>query len=333
MNAGLESSQCANALRTMSTNDIDEAISYRPPSCDNVDVHLKIPTNDSARSGSINLNQFNSGEPVAFKIPNFNWLEVNGEISSDDKDSALFVKRFEIYAITNDSYTLNKNLRVEVTPAGSAPIYPVSGQVKYELRPRSRTKYVFEYKEDYIGNCGSETNPYLVCSPGPKDICVQSRGKLGDDLFAYPSIYSPWIIQLDQKIGHAPRPAPETKLFLQAKLQLCRKRKDSSVTSIQGRKRFLQKLKKAKKHRHHVYKDSQILACPVGKYFNQETGLFAACVNSKPQRFGYYCEKEPFDETALKVLKEMRMALERIIHSKIGARHTVSCKPSKKYIF
>ena len=315
-NAGLESSQCAKALRTMNTNDIDEAISYRPPSCDNVDVHLKIPTNDSARSGSINLNQFNSGEPVAFKIPNFNWFEVNGEISSYDKDSALFVKRFEIYAITNDSYTLNKNLRVEVTPAGSAPIYPVSGQVKYELRPRSRTKYVFEYKEDHIGNCGSETNPYLVCSPGPKDICVQSRGKLSDDLFAYPSIYSPWIIQLDQKIGHAPRPAPETKLFLQAKLQLCRKRKDSSVTSIQGRKRSLKKLKKAKKHSRHVYKDSQISACPVGKYFNQETGLFAACVNSKPQRFGYYCEKEPFEETALKVLREMREALEWIEENK-----------------
>ena len=61
--------------------------------------------------------------------------------------SALFVKLFEIYAITNDSYTLNKNLRVAVIPAWSAPIYPVSGQVKYELRPRSRTKYVFEYKE------------------------------------------------------------------------------------------------------------------------------------------------------------------------------------------
>ena len=86
--------------------------------------------------------------------------------------------------------------------------------------------------------------------------------------------------------------------------------------SIQGRKRSLKKLEKAKKHSHYVYKDSQISACPVGKYLNKETGLFAACVNSKPQRFGYYCEKEPFKETALKVLKEMREALEWIDQNK-----------------
>ena len=65
-----------------------------------------------------------------------------------------------------------------------------------------------------------------------------------------------------------------------------------------------------------MYKDSQISACPVEKYFNKETGLFAACVNSKPQCFGYYCEKEAFKETALKVLKEMREALEWIDQNK-----------------
>ena len=78
----------------------------------------------------------------------------------------------------------------------------------------------------------------------------------------------------------------------------------------------MKKLEKAKKQSHYVYKDSQIFACPVGKYLSKETGLFAACVNSKPQRFGYYCEKEPFEETALKVLREMREALEWIEENK-----------------
>ena len=288
LNAGVESSQCANALRTMDTNHIDEALSYNPPSCDVVKVDLKIPTSDSGRADSINLNQLNSGEPVAFQIPNFDWLKRNGEVSSSDKDSALFVKLFEIYAITNDNYKLRSNLRVEVTPAGSAPIYPVSGEVKYELRPRSRTQYVFEYKENYRGNCDSERNPYLVCSPGPKGICVQSRGELNNNLGAYPSIYSPWIIKLDRKIENTPKPAPGTKLYLQAKLQLCRKRKDSNIRSSRRRKRSLVK---AKKPKNHAYKDSDIPACPVGKYFNQESGLFAACsADSTPQRYGYYCE-------------------------------------------
>ena len=183
------------------------------------------------------------------KIPNFNWLKINGEISSYDEDSALFVKLFEIYAIINDSYTLNKNLRVAVIPAWSAPIYHVSGQVKHELRPRSRTKYVFEYKEDYIGNCGSKTNPYLVCFSGPKDICVQSRRELSDDLCAYPSIYSTWIMQLDQKIGHAPRPAPETKLFLEATIGFnCSEREKISASRVHsGKKALFEKARKGKK--------------------------------------------------------------------------------------
>lgn len=288
VNAGVESYQCTNALSTMDTNHIDEALSYNPPSCDVVKVDLKIPTSDSGRADSVNLNQLNSGEPVAFKVPNFEWLKRNGEISSSDEDSALFVKLFEIYAITNDTYQLRKNLRVEVTPAGSAPIYPVSGQIKYELRPRSRTQYVFEYKENYKGNCDSEKNPYLVCSPGPKGICVQSRGELNNNLGAYPSIYSPWLIKLDQNIGNAPKPAPESTLYLQAKLQLCRKRKDSNIRASQGRKRSL---KKAKKRKYQVYRDTEVPVCPAGKYFNQESGLFAACsVDSTPQHYGYYCE-------------------------------------------
>ena len=291
VNAGVESYQCTNALSTMDTNHIDEALSYNPPSCDVANVDLKIPTDDSGRADSINLNQLNSGEPVAFKIPDFNWLKRYGEVSSNDEDSALFVKLFEIYAITNDSCRLENNIRVEVTPAGSSPIYPVLEQVKYELRPRSRTQYVFEYKEDYVGNCDSEKNPYLVCSPGPKGICVQSRGELNNNLGAYPSIYSPWIIKLDRKIENAPQPAPETKLYLQAKLQLCRKRKDSNIRSSQGRKRSL---KKAKKHKHHAYRYSDVPTCPEGKYFNQESRLFVACsADSTPQHYGYYCDVNP----------------------------------------
>ena len=291
VNAGLESKQCTRALRTMQTNLIDEALSYNPPSCDVVKVDLKIPTSDSGRADSINLYQLNSGKPVAFKIPNFDWLKRNGDVSCSDKYSALSVKRFEIYVITNDTYKLKNNLRVEVTPAGSAPIYPVSGQIKYELRPRSRTQYVFEYRENYRGNCRSEINPYRVCSPGPKGICVKSRGELNNNLGAYPSIYSPWIIKLDQNIGNAPKPAPKTKLFLQAKLQLCRKRKDSYIGSSQGRKRSS---KETKTHTHHAYSDSDIESCPEGKYFNQESELFAACsADSAPQNYGYYCEVKP----------------------------------------
>ncbi|XP_068747072.1 uncharacterized protein [Montipora capricornis] len=291
VNAGVESYQCTNALRTMDTNHIDEALSYNPPSCDVVKVDLKIPTSDSGKADSINLNLLNSGESVTFQIPNFEWLKLNGEVSSNDQDSALFVKLFEIYAITNDNYELRNNLRVEITPTGSAPIYAAPGQIKYELRPRSRTQYVFEYKENYRGNCDSEKNPYLVCSPGPKGICVQSRGELNNKLGAYPSVYSAWIIKLDQKIDNAPKPAQQTKLYLQAKLQLCRKRKDANIRSSRGRKRSF---KSTKKHKHYAYRDSDVPACPAGKYFNQESGLFAACsADSTPQHYGYYCELNP----------------------------------------
>ena len=72
------------------------------------------------------------------------------------------------------------------------------------------------------------------------------------------------------------------------KLQLCRKRNDSNIRSSQGRKRSL---KKAKKPKHHAFRDSDVPSCSLGTYFNDESGLFAACsVDSTPQHYGYYCE-------------------------------------------
>lgn len=287
VNAGVEPFQCKNALRTMDVIHIDDALSYEPPSCDPVKVDLKIPTSGSGKADNVNFYRLNSGESVAFQIPNFNWLKVHGEMSENDRASALFVKRFEIYAITNDSFKISKNLRVEVTPSGSAPIIPGVGQTKYELVPRSRVKYVFEYKENE--NC-QEPNPYYVCSPGQKKNCFQSPGELKNSLDAYPSIYSPWTIKLDKKIGNAPDPAPETKVYLQAKLGLCRKSEDSNVSSRRGRKRVLQKMKK-RLRKNHVRDDTNGVPCPQGKYFNQDSGLFAACKpGSTPQRHGYYCE-------------------------------------------
>ena len=130
-----------------------------------------------------------------------------------------------------------------------------------------------------------------LCAPQDLKVSVfKVGGELNNNLGAYPSIYSPWLIQLDQNIGNAPIPSPETKLYLQAKLQLCRKRKDSNIRSSQGKKRFLEK---AKKHNYKqlAHRDSDVPACPAGKYFNQESGLFAACsVDSNPQHYGYYCE-------------------------------------------
>jgi len=288
VNAGVESSQCNRAISTMNTVHIDEALSFSPPSCDTVNVNLRIPTSDSGKSDSINLIHFNSGQKVLFRVPNFEWLKRNGEISASDESSALFVKRFEIYALTNNSYEINRNLRVEVTPAGSSPLYLGSDQTKYEFLPVSRMQYVFEYKENVRGNCEAEPNPYFVCRPGPKGICVQSRGELSNDLGAFPSIYSPWIIKLDKDIGNAPNPAPGTLVYLQAKLQLCRKRKDSNERARSGRKRFLKKLIKRK---HRVFKDVDAQSCPDGKYFNQEITQFVACpVDSTPQRHNYYCD-------------------------------------------
>ena len=291
VNAGVESRQCTNALATMDTNRIDEALSYNPPSCDTVRVDLRIPASDTGRADSINLDLLNSGKPVAFKVPDFDWLKQNGGFSSSDQDSALFVKLFEVYALTNDSFELKDNLRVEVTPAGAAPIYLVSEEVKYELRPRSRTQYIFEYRENLIGKCEEEMNPYHVCSPGPKGICVVSRGQLDDKMEAYPSIYSPWVIKVDNNIGNAPKPAPGTSLFVQARLQLCRKRRDSNVRASRGRKRRL-KVLKTRSANARRFRAAQ--ECPVGKYFNQETALFAACTaDSTPRRYHYYCEVNP----------------------------------------
>lgn len=290
VNAGVESSQCAKALNTMNKAHIDDALSFRPPSCDLVRMNLRIPTSDTGKSDSINLHQLNSGEAVAFRIPSFEWLETNGDLSSNDRTTALFVRSFEVYILTNDTYQIDSNLRVEVTPAGSSPLFLGSDQTRYELLPVSRTQFIFEYKENYRGNCMTERNPYFVCNPGPKGICVQSRGDLScnNEKGAYPSIYSPWTIRLDENISNAPNPAPGTKLYLQAQLSLCRKTRDSNLRPNSGRKRIFKNLLSSKKRKD---ENGGERSCPTNKYYNQDTKQFVACPDdSAPQRYNYYCE-------------------------------------------
>ena len=134
---------------------------------------------------------------------------------------------FEIYVIKNSNYKLDRALRVAVS-ASVARGSNTSDGIKYELRPRSRAKCIFEYKENY-GTWKKEMNPYHVCSPGPKRLCVQSRGASENEIGLYPSICSPCTIQLNRAIGHAPKPENTRKLFLQAMLKLCRKRRDSDT--------------------------------------------------------------------------------------------------------
>ena len=56
-------------------------------------------------------------------------------------------------------------------------------------------------------------------------------------------------MQLVQKIGHAPRPAPETKLFLEATIGFnCSEREKSPASRVRsGKKALFEKARKGKK--------------------------------------------------------------------------------------
>ncbi|XP_028401825.1 uncharacterized protein LOC114524829 [Dendronephthya gigantea] len=293
VNVGIQPEACKKALATLNNAHIDEALSYQPPSCDMINVNLKIPTSETGETENINVRHLNSGDKVQFQIPDFNWLKENADISPEDENSGLYVKMFEIYVMKNSSYKLNRTLRVDISASGPARISNTSDELKYELRPRSRAKYIFEYKENY-GTCKGEMNPYHVCTPGPKQLCVQSRGAIENKIGLYPSIYSPWTIQLNRAIGHAPKPEDTRKLFLQAKLKLCRKIIDSDTINIDASGDVASGSgwnNKYKKHRRIIRSllEPETPSCPPQKYFDQRSGQFENCADGTPQHFGYYC--------------------------------------------
>ena len=285
-NAGEVPLACSKALNTLSDEDIADAITFLPESCTvNPDgQYVSIPVTKTARSDAINLEDLYNGNETSFQIPDAQWLVDYGwVIPSDAKEKVFYVKGFEIFLVSSKESMRSLFLGVDVTPTGSASlINDENSRTKYEIT--SRQEYDFRYKENEHPCDRKFPNPHEWCDD-LGHICVINNGLLENKPDVYPSIYSKWIVNVNDvelsRLPKMPQFVEEDKtLFLQAKVWLC------SKTPTQMPEIDIERPQ---------YDDDEAEQCGKDNYYDRKTRNWRSCPFGSVERLGgYYCEHRKY---------------------------------------
>lgn len=264
--------------------NIANLVAHVSPSCRNVEEYQDVPTTSVSHQAVMNIADLYSGKRVIFKIPNGQWLVNKGWISEQDRESAIFVKKFEVFVPTVS--VTERRVRVEAAITGMNQLTPPDGK-SYVIVPERN--FIFEYLEGHGAQpCRKESdalsNPYGADLPKicPVNVDENNCQELLEKTPLFPSVYSQWQVSL---LGYetATVPDPATVLNLKVGMKLCILNRGSSQAKKTKVKKFKDRGKK--KHRDRT-------SCPDGQYWGVRSGACTPCPEgSKSALDGYYCEK------------------------------------------
>ena len=265
--------------------NIANLVAHVSPTCRNVEANKDVPTTTSADDRAfMNVSDLYSGKRITFKIPNGKWLVNNRWINARDEQSAIFVKKFEVFVPTVS--VTERMVRVDASITGLNQLTPPDGK-SYVIVPEKR--FIFEYLEGHGAQpCRKEsdalTNPYGANLPKicPLNVDENNCQELLQKTPLFPSVYSQWQVSLSG-YESATVPDPATVLNLKVGMRLCILNRDSS----QGKKTKVKKLKDRAKKKHR-----DATSCPDGQYWEVVSRACTPCPEgSKSALDGYYCEK------------------------------------------
>ena len=311
--AGRRPSMCKGQL-----TDVPTLMARIPKPCDSdivqfVDIPIKKidDTDKSDQLSSVNVIELFRGNSVTFKVPDNNWLVEWGWILPQDKESVIYVKRFELYLPTVNYEP--KSVKSIVRPLGENKLYSNKGD-NYTLIPAK--EFIFEYEEG-VGslNCRGSMlrNPYTTCRQRRLPyICKLSTEDFSNDYqtsVEYPSLYARWELTVKGYESLAV-PIAETDITLKAAVQLCKIRRDrasnmesgtSSTENAQadggsspaGGKSHIKIIHNETDKRDRWRRGAQPWGCCNGnRYFDTGKDKCKRCPSdSSVQLNGYYCEK------------------------------------------
>lgn len=264
--------------------NIASLVAHVSPTCRNVEEYQDVPTTSESDQGFMNMADLYSGKRVIFKIPNGQWLVDKGWISQQDKEAAIFVKKFEVYVPTVS--VTERRVRVQAAITGMNKLTLPDGK-SYVIVPERN--FIFEYLEGHGAQpCRKESealsNPYGADLPKicPVNVDENNCQELLEKTPLFPSVYSQWKVSL---LGYeaATVPDPATVLNLKVGMRLCILNRGSSQT----KKTKVKKVKNAAKKKHR-----DRTSCPDGQYWAAGSGSCTTCPKgSKSALDGYYCEK------------------------------------------
>lgn len=253
-----------------------------------------VPISSKSDQGFMDLSDLYAGRDVTFKIPNSKWLVDNNWISIKDKDSAIVVKKFEVFLPTNSSTIRYVRVNAKAT-------------VENKLSISSNTNYVIvpnrEFIYEYVEGVGSEQscrhasqvliNPYGPSLPKLCTLNVDENNckELLQKTALFPSIYSRWKITVT---GYESTPVPtpandDFKLKVSVKLCILSPRNDDQ--GIEKKRKVMKKRPQKVKSK---LKDQERQSCPNSQYWSKKLGRCVYCPKgSRSALDRYFCEKIP----------------------------------------
>ena len=150
--------------------DIKRLIAYEGPSCERDIQYVDIPNAPRKKGDTafLNLTELYEGIAVTFKIPDSDWLVEKGWIFDDEKDSAIFLTKFEVYLPVESQPA--KRIRVVAKVVGGNKLIRLDKE--YTILPEK--PLVYRYVEGEGGICRQQKlpNPYKICpNDEPPEVC------------------------------------------------------------------------------------------------------------------------------------------------------------------
>jgi len=172
-------------------SNIARLASHSSPTCRNIEAYKDVPISSTTDEAFMDLSDLYAGRSVTFKIPNADWLVTNQWIGAQDRDSAIVVKKFEVFLPTQSD--TQHMVRVEAKITGENRL-STSSNTSYVIVPGRR--FVFEYLEGSGQRCRKEsqalTNPYGATLPKLCPLNVDENncrsGTAGEDTFVSVSL-------------------------------------------------------------------------------------------------------------------------------------------------
>ncbi|KAK3750698.1 hypothetical protein QZH41_005750 [Actinostola sp. cb2023] len=276
-------------------SNIARLASHSSPTCRNIEAYKDVPISSTTDEAFMDLSDLYAGRSVTFKIPNADWLVTNQWIGAQDRDSAIVVKKFEVFLPTQSA--TQHMVRVDAKMTGENRL-STSGDTSYVIVPGRR--FVFEYLEGSGQRCRKEsqalTNPYGTTLPKlcPLNVDENNCQELLEKTPLFPSVYSRWKVSIS---GYESTTAPDptsADFKLKVGVKLCilspRSRDKAAKTKKKGNK--IKKWLKSKNK--NKLEDQERKSCPTDRYWSKKAGRCAKChKGSRSALGGYFCEKIP----------------------------------------
>ena len=271
---------------------IASLVSHVSPVCRNVEAYKDVPIESDSDQAFMRLSDLYSGKTVTFKIPNSQWLVDNRWISAPDQNSAIVVKKFEVFLPTVS--TAERMVRVEAKVIGWNQHFPENeGGKKYIIAPQRY--FIFEYLEGREAQCRKEsnllTNPYGSSLPKicPLNVDDNNLQELIIKTPLFPSVYSQWHVSIaGYQSVPVPDPDPVADFRLKVGVRLCILRRPTKDKGMKTKDRGGMRMTTKTKTKDKLPKDTN---CPDGQYWSVTSGTCTPCPKgSKSALDGYYCQ-------------------------------------------